>query len=693
MNRRDLFPSEKRDSAAEESGSHRAADWMFLQPAILDQMHDSVVTTDMQGTITGSNRTTHQIYGYGAQELLGKPVTILYAEEYRRAIHEQVIPAVLATGEYHGEVRKRTRSGDYLYVHLSAALLRDGEGTPVGMVGFSVDVTAQKLGNLALKHREQLEQKLDEQTQNLGPLKTLMRAVERSNDVILITEAEPLDEPGPRVVYVNPAFERMTGYAAEEILGKTPRMLQGPKTDRAALSRIRRALVAGDPVREELVNYRKDGSEFFVELSMVPVAGDDGVCSHFCAIQREMTEQHKLRRELRSTNSLLRTLTESVPQLLWTSDADGRREWVSDSFAAFVGAEVKDCLGDGWVRYVHPQDREVALAKLQACRQQRRVCTTELRLLHCSGEYVWFLKQAAPRFGTDGEVSKWIGSFTDISDRRAAEAALQASEERLRLGLTVARLALGEVDFATGLTHLTAEAAAMYGLGREAVVVPREVIRATFHPDDREKVLAASAASEAIGGPDWFEIDHRVIWPGGEVRWLRVRKQSFFAGECSGRHAVRAILAVFDITESKRAEAAARQGDRRFRHLAESLPHLAFVADAEGRTVYCNRHYLDYTGIANIEELDRTWQDHIHPEDREPVLACWRSALKTQTLCTETYRLRRSDGEYRRFIARAIPVHDEAGKLDQWVGSITEVQESKLDPTVSQEAGTENGRY
>jgi PAS domain S-box-containing protein len=244
--------------------------------------------------------------------------------------------------------------------------------------------------------------------------------------------------------------------------------------------------------------------------------------------------------------------------------------------------------------------------------------------------------------------------------------------------MTVARLALAEVDYSTGMNHLSSEAALLYGLGDREMVVPRGVVHATFHPEDRAEVLAINAASESATGPDWFEIDHRVVWPGGEVRWLRVRKQSFFEGEGPGRRPLRAILAVFDITESKRSEAAARQGDLRFRHLADSLPHLAFVADAEGRTVYCNRRYLDYIGVATCEELDRQWQDHLHPEDRGAVLDYWRSASNTQSLCTNEYRLRRHDGEYRRFIARAIPVYDDSGTLDQWLCSLTEVHQDKL---------------
>ena len=644
----------------------------------MDKMHDSVITMTLDGFITGSNRTTHRIYGYGAEELLGQNVAILCADDNTRKIPDEIVPAVLATGEYKGESRNRTKSGTYIYVHLSVALLRDADGNPVGMVSFSVDVTAQKLGELALKHGDSLEQRLEEQTHNIGFMKTLMRAVERSNDVVMICEADPPDFEGPRVLYVNPAFERMTGYAAEEVLGKTPRMFQGPKTNEATLRRIRLALDAREPTRAQLSNYRKDGTVIDVEISIVPVADEHGMYTHWFAIQRDMTEQYRLREELRRTNLLLRTMTESVPQLLWTADADGRREWVSEKFAEFVGAEVQDCMGDGWVRYVHPDDRAVALAKLQAHRQQRNVCTTELRLRHRSGEYVWFLKQASPRYAADGSVFKWIGSFTDISERKAAEAALQLSEERARLGMTVAKLALAEIDYKTGLNHLTAEAATMFGLGHEAKTVPREVVHATFHPADLAELQIRIAGCLDGRGPGWFEMDHRVVWPDGSVRWLRVRKQVFFETVDGARRPIRAMLGAFEITESKEVEAAIRQSERRFRDLAESLPQFVWVTDAGGRKTYCNQRYLDYTGIATCELMDMKWQTCVHPDDREAAADAWKTALETQTQYVQEYRLRRHDGEYRYFIARGLPVRNEAGAVDRWLGSTTDVHERKL---------------
>src|SRR5690606_5043588 len=94
--------------------------------------------------------------------------------------------------------------------------------------------------------------------------------VENVNDAVVVTDAD-LEPPGPRIVYVNPAYTRMTGYAPDEVLGRNPGLLQGPDTDRAALARIRAALRRGEPVREELLNYRKDGTPFWVEISVVPV--------------------------------------------------------------------------------------------------------------------------------------------------------------------------------------------------------------------------------------------------------------------------------------------------------------------------------------------------------------------------------------------------------------------------------------
>jgi PAS domain S-box-containing protein len=110
-------------------------------------------------------------------------------------------------------------------------------------------------------------------------------SVEESFNAIMITEAGP----GYPVVYVNPAFTEMTGYAPDEVVGKTPAILQGPDTDDAVLKRLREDLSEGRLFHGRAVNYRKDGSTFMMEWKIAPIRDDSGGVSHFLAIQRDVS--------------------------------------------------------------------------------------------------------------------------------------------------------------------------------------------------------------------------------------------------------------------------------------------------------------------------------------------------------------------------------------------------------------------
>ncbi|MBN8890316.1 MAG: hypothetical protein BGP12_13930 [Rhodospirillales bacterium 70-18] len=132
-------------------------------------------------------------------------------------------------------------------------------------------------------------------------MRLLTTALDRASDAVLITEAAPLDEPGPRIVYANAAFSRATGYGLDEVLGRSPRLLQGPGTDRAAVAALGERLRRLQPARVELLNYAKDGTEYWVELDITPIAGSDGgnggeAVTHFVSIQRDVTARRQAER-------------------------------------------------------------------------------------------------------------------------------------------------------------------------------------------------------------------------------------------------------------------------------------------------------------------------------------------------------------------------------------------------------------
>lgn len=129
-------------------------------------------------------------------------------------------------------------------------------------------------------------------------LKLLRSAVSQLNDIVIITEASPLTEPGPKIVFVNTAFERITGYSRDEAIGRSPRFLQGPKTQRRELDRIRSALLSQQPVRAQLTNYHKDGCEVEIELNIVPIGMESGRVTHLVSIQRDVTAEKTLQKQL-----------------------------------------------------------------------------------------------------------------------------------------------------------------------------------------------------------------------------------------------------------------------------------------------------------------------------------------------------------------------------------------------------------
>ena len=122
-------------------------------------------------------------------------------------------------------------------------------------------------------------------------LRLLESVAVHANDAILITEAEPIDLPGPRILYCNAAFTHSTGYAQDDVIGRSPRLLQGPETSRVTLDILRGKLAAWEPVVAELVNYRKDGTQFWIELSIVPVANEAGWFTHWVSVQRDISDR------------------------------------------------------------------------------------------------------------------------------------------------------------------------------------------------------------------------------------------------------------------------------------------------------------------------------------------------------------------------------------------------------------------
>lgn len=174
----------------------------------------------------------------------------------------------------------------------------------------------------------------------------LARATHVARNAVCITDAQ-LEEPGPTIVYVNPAFERMTGYRADEVLGRNPRFLQGPASDRAVLRRLREDLEAGRPFQGETFNYRKDGTPFVMAWRIAAVRDPSGEITHYVAAQDDVTAVRRAEQLLRDhadevalDSDWLSTLVDLGIALARTSDADEVLAKVTQVAVDALGADV-----------------------------------------------------------------------------------------------------------------------------------------------------------------------------------------------------------------------------------------------------------------------------------------------------------------------------------------------------------------
>jgi PAS domain S-box-containing protein len=122
-------------------------------------------------------------------------------------------------------------------------------------------------------------------------LRLLESVITNTNDSIMITEAEPFDEPGPKIVYVNDAFTKMTGYSKVEVIGKSPRILQGPNSDKNLLNGMGELMRKWKPCEVTVINYKKNGEEFWNNFSIKPIADEIGWYTHWIAVERDITQQ------------------------------------------------------------------------------------------------------------------------------------------------------------------------------------------------------------------------------------------------------------------------------------------------------------------------------------------------------------------------------------------------------------------
>jgi PAS domain S-box-containing protein len=281
----------------------------------------AIFVLDPVGIILSWNPGAERIKGYEAQEVIGKHFSCFYtAEDCQRGKPDLGLKTSAAKGRFEDEGWRLRKDGSKIWASVVITALRDKTGRLLGFGKVTRDLTERKNAEDALrkshaelesrvrdrtaelaKLNDDLQRSLTEQIQVHESLRLRDRAIQAVSQGILISDANQLDMP---VIYASPGFERLTGYRADEIVGRNCRLLQGKDTDPETLRKLRNSISAGRECSVEILNYRKDGTSFWNALFVTPVRDGRGKIINFIGVQADVTERRRLEDQLRQAQKM-----------------------------------------------------------------------------------------------------------------------------------------------------------------------------------------------------------------------------------------------------------------------------------------------------------------------------------------------------------------------------------------------------
>lgn len=285
----------------------------------------------------------------------------------------------------------------------------------------------------------------------------------------------------------------------------------------------------------------------------------------------------------------------------------------------------------------------------------------------------WLDLEFTPIIDAEGEVHGALVVCIETTQRRKALFDLESSRERLDTALASGGVVgVWEVDFEHDIVRSDARYALLHNVDPEiaALGASREVFTAGIHPEDLDAVMQAFDQAKIDGN---YRCQHRVVGQEG-TRWIVASGR--IKHDMGGKPLSFTGTAI-DVTAQLETSAALAESEKRFRTYAETLPHVIFGWDSEGRATYANRRWSEFTGCEEGDPRLGDWASFIHPDERSLILADWARAIVGKDRLSFEARHLHVSGQYRWLRSVALPIHGTDGAVTGWIGTLTDIHDEK----------------
>ena len=536
------------------------------------------------------NPAYEEVRGVSAEQVRGQPLQKVLGERAGAVAERQCRECAERRQSLEIERTLQSEGEQSHYVTRIAPVVVDG----------SVECIAGSLRDVTAQRERQRE------------LTRLQQAIDDAK--VPITLADPSQEDDP-LVYVNDAFEEVTGYRPEEALGRNCRFLQGEDTDPEKVTALREAIDNEEAISLELRNYRKDGTEFWNRVTVTPIYDDDDGLVRYLGTQEDITERKERERELRAERRFVEQALDTLDDLFYVLDTDGTlRRW--NSRAPQETGYTDSELADMQSLELFAEDHRETVAEGIRTALSGQTVTVEADLLTADGERRPYEFTGAALTDEDGSVTGLVGVGRDLTERRQRERRFQALVEESSDVISI-------VDAEGVFQYQSPSVERILGYAPEETI--GDAAWDYVHPDDRADLI--EAFERGVADPDASPVvEYRARQADGSWRWLEARGNNQFDNPAVEGYVVNSR----DITEHKEREQELEQT----RNLMSDMEQLADVgaweydpgAGTPTNTVGARRIYgVDPESSLSLDEAF----EFFHPEDRETLRARFDACLDT----------------------------------------------------------------
>jgi PAS domain S-box-containing protein len=621
-----------------------------LLQSVIEGISDPVFVKNRSGHYVLVNSAMNRKFGKSIDEILGLKDDDLFSPETARKLQEtdEQIIELGETQEIEEEILENETEKTFLS---TKSPWRDKDGNIIGLIGVIKNISDRKQTEATLKYREWLMRFFLEHT-------PIPAAVFDTQMRYLIVSQSWLKDYQLK-------NENIIGRSHYEVFPQIPQRWKETH---------QRCLAGRVEICEEDQFIHANGTIDWLRWEARPWYDETGAIGGIILFTEIITARKEAEFALKQSEQRYANLTSVIPVGVYCTDIHGYCNYVNQRWCELSGLSAAEGMGKGWEKALHPEDRDRIPTTWQETISQQSIFCTEYRYQRPDGSIKWVYGQAVAERAANGDITGYIGTVTDISDRKRAETDLLANEEQLRLTLEFTQIGSWDWHLLENRVTWNSNHFRLIGLDPNTAEASYQTWRDLVHPDDIEQVEAR--VNYALEKHTDYQAEHRVIYPDGSIHWVIGKGRAIYD---RSEQPVRMLGVIMDITDRKLAEVALQTNEEKLRLAVEFAQLGSWDWHLVENYIIWNKNHFQLMGLdpETTEVNYETWRDRVHPDDLERVEAAIEQTITNHKDYDTEYRVILPDSSIHWIIAKGQAIYDQFGQPLRMLGVIMDITEHK----------------